>query len=47
MGSTEDKATADGVCNKEACVVGVVDYLLARELFAKQEGLDRVGATAG
>lgn len=47
IGSTENKPTADDVCKKETCVVGVVDYLLARELFAKQEGLDAGRAVAG
>lgn len=39
-------STADDVCKTgtgREPVVEVVDYLLARELFAKQEGLDAVG----
>lgn len=47
--STEEEATVEGVCKTGlggVAVVEVVDYLLARELFAKQEGGDagRVGA---
>ena len=47
---TEDGPTADDVCKTgtgREPIVEVVDYLLALELFAKQEGLDRVGTTAG
>lgn len=41
--STERGTTADDVCKTGtggAVLVGVVDYLVARELFAKQEGID-------
>lgn len=43
-------STADDVCKTGTGgepVVEVVDYLLARELFAKQEGLERGHAAAG
>jgi hypothetical protein len=42
--------TAEGVCKTGTGgepVVEIVDYLLARELFAKQEGLAPEGAAAG
>jgi hypothetical protein len=48
--STEDTATVEDVCKTGlggATVVEVVDYLLARELFAKQEGRDATPAGEG
>ena len=50
LAPTGKGATADDVCKTgigRGPVVGVVDYLLARELFAKQEGLDAGRAEAG
>lgn len=47
---TRNGPTADDVCKTgtgREPIVEVVDYLLARELFAKQEGLDAGGAEAG
>ena len=47
--STRNGMTADGVCKTgtgREPVVEVVDYLLARELFAKQEGLVPEGVGA-
>ena len=48
--STRNDLTAEGVCKTGTGgepVVEIVDYLLARELFAKQEGLAPEGAAAG
>lgn len=48
--STGKSATVEGVCKTglgRVAVVEVVDYLLARELFAKQEGGDAGRAGAG
>ena len=47
---TRNGPTADDVCKTgtgREPVVEVVDYLLAQELFAKQEGLDAGRAVAG
>ena len=47
---TRNWPTADDVCKTgtgREPIVEVVDYLLARELFAKQEGLDAGRAVAG
>ena len=47
---TVKEATAEDVCKTRIggeVLVGVVDYLLAREVFAKHEDIDGAGAAAG
>lgn len=48
--STRERATVDDVCKTRTggwVVVGMVDYLIARELFAKHEDLDTAGVADG